>query len=31
MNLSRMQQFGALVLLTLLLAVALYRWLTLPQ
>jgi hypothetical protein len=29
--LTRMQQIGALILLALLLAIALYRWLHLPQ
>ncbi|GEM_PF-2617141 len=31
MSLSRMQQLGALILIALLLAVALYRWFHLPQ
>jgi len=31
MNLSRTQQLGAFLLLTMLLALAIYRWLNLPQ
>jgi hypothetical protein len=31
MTLTRMQQIGALIFITLLLAIAFYRWLSLPQ
>jgi hypothetical protein len=30
MNLTRMQQIGALIFMSLLLAITLYRWLSLP-